>query len=110
MQAEVEAKVKEGFAEIIYLDQVGHLLGTEEWQQLKIHPIAMIPHKSRKFRAILDLSFELKVHGMTIPSVNAAITITAPQYSMSNLGSVLPRLIAAVAAAPLRDGAIFFQN
>ena len=110
MHAEVEAKVKEGYAEVVYLDEVEHLLETEEWGQLKISPIAMIPHKSRKFRAILDLSFELKVHGITIPYVNAATTITAPQYSMRNLGSVLPRLIAAVAAAPLHDGAMVFSK
>jgi len=110
MHAEVAVKVKEGFMEVLYLDEVEHLLGMDEWRQLKISPIAMIPHKSRKFRGILDMSFELKVHGMTIPSVNAATNITAPQYIMRNLGCVLPRLIAAVVAAPVCDGSMVFQN
>lgn len=57
MYVEAQAKVDEGFAEIIYLDEIEHLLGSEEWRQLKISPLAMVPHKSRKFRAILDLSF-----------------------------------------------------
>jgi hypothetical protein len=28
-------------------------------EQLKISPISMVPHKSRKFRTILDLSFAI---------------------------------------------------
>ena len=31
MHAKVEDKVKEGFAEVVYLDSVEHLLETEEW-------------------------------------------------------------------------------
>ena len=110
MHTEVEAKVKEGFAEVVYLDEIEDLLETEEYSELKISPLAMVPHKSRKFRAILDLSFRLKLLGMDIPSVNEATNITAPQHSMRNLGSVLPRLIAAVAAAPLSDGAMVFSK
>ena len=29
--------------------------------ELKVSPIAMIPHKSRLYRAILDLSFKLRL-------------------------------------------------
>ena len=108
MHAEVEDKVKEDFAEVIYLDSIDHFLGTEEWVKLKIFPLAMVPHKSRKFRAILDLSFGLQVFGMTIPPVNEATHITAPQDIIKNLGSVLPRLIAVV--APASDGVMVFPN
>jgi len=110
MHAEVEDKVKEGFAKVVYLDSIDHLLGSNEWAQLKISPLAMVPHKSRKFRTILDLSFSLKVFGMEIPSVNEATYITAPQQSMRNLGLVLPRLIAAVAAAPAHERDMFFSK
>ena len=37
---------------------------------LKISPITGIPHKSRLWRAILDLSFDLMVMGQRLPSVN----------------------------------------
>ena len=48
-------------------------------KQLKISPIAMIPHKSRKFRAILDLSFAIRLrNGNTMQSVNKATKKTAP--------------------------------
>ena len=39
---------------------------------LKISPLEMILHKSRKYRAILDLSFALNVAGWDLPSVNEA--------------------------------------
>ena len=68
---------------------------------LKISPIAAIPHKSRQFRMILDLSFALKVDGKPLPSVNDASDKTlAPQHSMYELGNVIPRIIHTMAAAP----------
>jgi len=39
-------------------------------EKLKISPVAMIPHKSRDFRTILDLSFKLKINRTEMPSVN----------------------------------------
>jgi len=63
----------------------------------------MVDHKSHKYRAILDLSFELKTLGMEFPSVNDSTRITAPQYSMRQWGKVLPRLIETMAAAALQD-------
>lgn len=54
----------------------------------------MIPHNSWKHRAILDLSFQLKLLGSLMPSVNGATTQTAPQYSMNELGRVIQRLVA----------------
>ena len=42
-------------------------------KELKISPIAMILHKSRAYREILDLSFSLRLQdGNNIPSVNEA--------------------------------------
>ena len=40
-------------------------------KKMKVSPIAEIPHKSKAFRSILDLSFSLKLtpHGR-VPSVN----------------------------------------
>ena len=57
----------------------------------------MIPHKSRAFRCILDLSFLLKVLGQHYKSVNETTNKQAPQESMAQLGSALKRIIAQVA-------------
>jgi len=76
--AEVAIKFREGYATVVYLDEIEHLLETGEWAHLKISPLAIVPHKSRRFRAILDISFEMRVFGMTIPSVNEATVVTAP--------------------------------
>ena len=35
-------------------------------RDLKISPLAAVPHKSRSWRAILDLSFELEVNGKLV--------------------------------------------
>ena len=76
----------------------------------KKSPLAMVPHKNRKFLSILYLSFSLRVFGMEIPSVNEATHTTAPQHSMHNLGSVLPQIIAVVVAVPAHEGGMVFSK
>jgi len=110
MHAEVAIKVKDGFVELVYLDEIKHLLETKEWEHLKISPIAMVPHKSCKYRTTLDFSFSLKLFGMKIPSMNENTSFTAPQHSMQQLGKVLPRLIESVARAPVSDGVMLFSK
>ena len=51
-------RVTEGCCRIVKWDDIKH----KPPANLKISPIAAIPHKSRQFRMILDLSFELKVN------------------------------------------------
>ena len=80
---DVHIKVEHGYASLVYLNEIKNKLGTEELQHLKISPIAMVPHKSRKYRAILDLSFHLKLLDMKLPSVNVTTLTTAPLISMS---------------------------
>ena len=53
---EVEEKVAKGQAKIFSWEHLKEHLPPN----LKISPIAMIPHKSRSWRAIIDLSFALK--------------------------------------------------
>ena len=73
-------------------------------RQLKISPIAMVPHKSRRFRVILDLSFSPKdEQQQRIPSVNSTTVKTAPAASIDQLGQALARIIHAFATAPLAD-------
>jgi hypothetical protein len=78
--------------------------------QLKVSPIAMVPHKSRPYRAILDLSFSLQLSPCdSIPSVNSEITKLAPKDAVSQLGHSLGRIIHAFATAP-DDAKIFMAK
>ena len=79
-------------------------------KELKISPIAMIPHKSRKYRAILDLSFRLRLkNGGFVPSVNESTTLEAPAGAIDQLGHSLSRLIHAMAEAG-PDDKVFMQS
>ena len=60
----------------------------------------MIPHKSKLFRAYLDLTFKLrkKINKREkYESVNSATTKLAPQQAMGQLSSVVPRIVATMA-------------
>jgi hypothetical protein len=64
---ELIEKVNAGYQKILLCDDIKNNPPT----QLKISPIAAIPHKSRSFRSILDLSFSLRLkNGGILPSVN----------------------------------------
>ena len=68
---------------------------------MKVSPIAAIPHKSKSFRSILDLSFSLKLnpHGR-VTSVNEKSEKTAPGGAIYQIGHVLLSLIRAFSEAP----------
>jgi hypothetical protein len=79
-------------------------------RQLKISPLAMVEHKSRPFRAILDLSFPVKISPTeTVPAVNSTTTKTAPAGSINQLGHSLNRIIHAFAASA-DDAKIFMAK
>ena len=93
---EVEEKVRLGQARVV------------EWEaikdnpppQLKISPVAAIPHNSKPYRSILDLSFRLRLEdGSSVPAVNDSTTKTAPQGACDQIGHALKRLIHAFAEA-----------
>jgi hypothetical protein len=86
---ETENKINGGYAKVVTWKDIKDNIPPN----LKISPIAMIPHKSRKFRAILDLSFQMRIKGKKMPSVNSATNIKAPQKSMAELGNVLKRIV-----------------
>ena len=103
---EVEEKVQKGQARLVTWDDIKH----DPPEQLKISPIAMIPHKSRQFRAILDLSFPVKLRdGTIVPSVNEGTTKTAPRGAIDQIGHSLQRIIHAFAAAD-HDAKIFMAK
>ena len=93
LKEETQEKLKGGYIKIVKWGDIKN-----KWpKNLKISPIAMIPHKSRSYRCILDLSFKLKVNGTKINSVNDATKIQSPQKSMAQLGWVIKRIITTLA-------------
>ena len=70
----------------------------------------MIPHKIREFRAILDLSFALKVAWWDIPSGNEERKETAPNEALEKVVTVIPRIIEAFATSPLPNDPIHFSK
>ena len=94
LQKETEEKVAHNFAKLVKWSDIKNKLP----KNFKLSPVAMVPHKSKKFRVILDLTFKLKrKDGSLWESVNSATTKHAKQNSMSQLGSVVRRLIATMA-------------
>ena len=78
--------------------------------KLKISPLEIIPHKNRKYRAISDLFFALKVSGWDLPSTNKATKETAPAEALDQVGTVMTRIIKALATAPLSEDPIHFSK
>ena len=68
---------------------------------MKVSPILAIPHKSKAFRSILDLSFSLKLtpHG-SVTSVNKNSKKTSLGGSIYQIRHVLMLLIHEFAEAP----------
>jgi len=96
-RAEALERVKDGCCRIVKWNDIRH----NPPPNLKISPIAAIPHKSRLYRMILDLAFSLKMPTHAIPSVNDSSDKTlAPQHAMYELGNVIPRIVHALATAP----------
>jgi hypothetical protein len=94
LHSEVAEKVISGQARVVRWDDIKH----DPPPQLKISPLAMVPHKSKPFRAILDLSFPVTLSDKSVhPSVNAATQKTAPRQAIDQLGHSLQRIIQAFA-------------
>jgi hypothetical protein len=73
---EADKKVKCGQAKIVLWDDIKNTPPL----QMKVSPIAGIPHKSKAFRSILDLSFSSQLtNGLAHQSVNDTTTKTAPR-------------------------------
>ena len=106
IQVEAREKSVQGFSTIVGWDDIKQ----NPPKNLKISPLAMILHKSRKYRSILDLSFALKVAGWDIPLVNKATKETAPAEALEKVGTVMPHIIEVLATAPLYDDPIHFSK
>ena len=97
---EVMEKVRVGQARVVAWDDIKD----NPPPQLKISPVAAIPHKSKAYRSILDLSFRLRLQdGSEVPAVNDTTEKTAPRGAVDQLGHSLKRLIHAFAEAEPGD-------
>jgi hypothetical protein len=104
-RVEAEEKVKWRQAKIVLWDEIKDTLPP----QMKVLPIAAIPHKSKAFWSILDLSFSLRLsNGSIRQSVNDTTTKTAPRRTISQLGHSLQRIIHAF--AEVEDDAKLFME
>jgi len=106
LSVEVMKKVKRKECRLVEWDDIKE----HPLEQLKNAPIDMIPHKLRFFRAILDLSFSIRLdNGNQVPSVNDTFEKTAPQGACDQMGHSLMRLIHAFAQAD-DDAKIFMAK
>jgi hypothetical protein len=91
---EVADKVARGQARVVLWDDIKH----NHPRHLKVSPVAAIPHKSRAYRSILDLSFALRLEsGGIVKSVNDTTPKLAPCGAIDQLGHSLKRIIQAFA-------------
>jgi len=103
---EVANKVANGQARVVLWDDIKH----NHPSQLKVSPVAAIPHKSRAYRSILDLSFSLRLEdGGVIESVNNTTQKLAPRGAIDQLGHSLKRIIHAFAETD-DDGVILMAK
>ncbi len=99
-------KVKAGQAKLVLWDDIK---GNPP-SQMKVSLIAAIPHNSKAFQSILDLSFQLWLqNGIFIESVNHTTVKMAPQGALDQLGHALSRIIHAFAKAE-EDAKIFMAK
>ncbi len=78
--------------------------------QMKVSPIAAIPHKSKAFRSSHDLSFLLRLRdGTKLPAVNDSMTKMTPSGAINQLGHSLQRVIHTFAEAD-KNNKIFIEN
>ena len=90
-------RVQDGCCKVVRWNDIKH----NPPANLKVNPISAIPHKSRSFHMILDLSFQLQNVTTPPPSVNDASEKTlASQHAIFVLGNVIPRLVHQMAWSP----------
>ena len=89
LREETADKIKGNYAKIIKWKDIKNNIPPK----LKISPVAMVPHKSKKFRCILDLSFGLRVGKKYYKSVNETTNPKSKQESMLQLGKAVRRII-----------------
>ena len=87
LRQETPEKIEQGYAHLVAWDSIKD----NPLPNLKISPIAAIPHKSHGYRMILDLSYGVTIGETRYPSVNESTKRNvAPSHAMTELGRILP--------------------
>lgn len=97
---EARDKQRRGLVRLIKWSDIKDLPDSEFPMATKVSPLSATPHKSRVWRAILDLSWMLKQQRQeedVVPSVNVSSEKMAPRGAIDQLGHTLKRIIHAVA-------------
>ena len=95
LQAEVTEKELKSHAQVVLWGDIKD----NPPKALKISRIAMIPHKSKKFWAILNLSYTINLMERRIESLNGTMKTTVPQGAMCQMDHLLNHIIYAYAEA-----------
>jgi hypothetical protein len=85
LREETLRKIEQGFAKKVRYGDIKNAFP----KQLKVSPVAAIPHKSKSYRVILDLSFNLLMNSIFLKSVNETTQEMALQETMVQLGLTL---------------------
>ena len=93
LHEETSEKLRQGYATVVKWRDIKNSIPPN----LKISPVACIPHKSKPLRVIIDLSFQLLVDKLRFPSVNDTTTKLAPPEAMVQLGLSLKRIVSIMA-------------
>ena len=94
LHEETREKAANNYARVVRWGDIKDNLPTN----FKLSPVAMVPHKSKSFRCILDLTFQMKKQDGTFwESVNSKTTKMAPPETMAQLGTSVKRLVCTMA-------------
>ena len=105
--AETLEKISQGYAQLVTWDDIKH----DPPPKLKISLITTIPHKSRGYQMILDLSYGFMIRGTCHPSINESTKPdVALTHALKELGHILPHLIYSVTTTPDNQGPILFSK
>lgn len=106
LKQETQEKVNNKYARVVKWKDIKNNIPPT----LKVSPVAMIPHKSKKYRTILDLSFNLRYERQKYESVNETTTKLAPPQAMEQLGKALRRIITTMANQRKKGQAFLFSK
>jgi len=103
---EVMEKGKQGYTEVHWWANIKQA----PIKNLKISPLTAVPHKSRLFCAILDLSFQLHLKEINLPSVNTETMPLSDYRAMEQMSRVLWWIVTTVAGLKMNHGPIIFAK
>ena len=106
LRNETKDKIKEDYAIVKRWGDIKNNIPAK----LKISPVAMVPHKSKKFRCILDLSFGMRIKNKRHKSVNETTSPKSRDEAMLQLGQTIRRIIYTMECNRRKDRDFYFTK